>query len=114
MFLRNVRVGIIVTPTALLVLRDTLSSMDFSDNRYEFHTLATPALFKSARVGSPQGNDAVFVQQVVRFLEAIGSSWYTYLHESAVSAMVPDVIGNLAGASLEVWDGLLDRSDAAE
>ena len=61
LFRRNVRVGLVMTPAQTVVLRDTLSSMQF-----------------------------------------------------AVSAMVPDVVGNLAGATLETWDGLLASHDAAE
>ena len=63
--------------------------------------------------GGPRSGEH-FLSQVVTWLEAVGSSWYTFLHESAVQAMVPDVVGNLAGATLETWEGLLESHDAAE
>lgn len=114
MFLRSIRVGLLITPTRTVVLRDTLSSIDLHDNRYETHELSTEDLFAGAKVGPAALSEAAFTQQVVRMLEAIASSWYSFLHPSAVPAMVPDVIGNLAQANLEVWDGLLERNDAAE
>src|SRR5690606_38155756 len=52
-----------------------------------------------------------FVKCAVRMLEAIASSWCSFLRESAIPAMVPDVVGNLAQANLEVWDGLRDQLD---
>lgn len=115
LFLRNVRVGLLVTRARTLVLRDTLSRVDSQENKYELHELDTVDLFTAAKVRLPVARtDESFTEQVVRMLEAVGSSWYTFLHPSAVSAMVPDVVGNLAEANLEEWDGLLDRHDAAE
>lgn len=114
LFLRNVRVGMIITPVQSEVLRDRLSSMDFSDSKYEVRPLNTRLLFAGAKVGEPRPDEATFVRQVVQLLEAVGSSWYTFLHPSAVEAMVPDVVGNLAGANLEILDGLLNTHDAAE
>lgn len=115
MFLRNIRVGVIVARGDTVVLRDTLSSMQFRDNRYEQHELDTDALFTGAKITAHRSlPDPEFVKCVVRMLENIASSWYSFLHESAVPSMVPDVVGNLAQANLEVWDGLLERHDAAE
>lgn len=114
-FLRNIRVGMIVARKDTVVLRDTLSSMEFRDNRYEQHVLDTHALFTGAKIAAHSSlSEPEFVKCVVRMLEAIASSWYSFLHESAIPAMVPDVVGNLAQANLEVWDGLLERHDAAE
>jgi hypothetical protein len=113
LFRRNVRVGLVMTPAQTVVLRDTLSSMQFADNKYARARLATEVLMRHARLGAPRGGEH-FLSQALTWLEAIGSSWYTFLHESAVSAMVPDVVGNLAGATLETWDGLLESHDAAE
>ncbi len=74
-----------------------------------------PELLAAAQVGgATEQSEGAFARQVVQMLEAIGSSWYSFLHPSAVSAMVPDVVGNFAEARLEVWDGLLDHDDAAE
>jgi hypothetical protein len=114
MFLRSIRVGLIVARKETLVLRDTLSSMDFRENRYEKHVLDTGDLFAGAKVGAPAVSESEFVKCVVHMLEAIASSWYSFLHQSAISAMVPDVVGNLAQANLEVWEGVLERHDAAE
>lgn len=113
LFRRNVRVGLVVTPAQTIVLRDTLSSMQFVDNRYARVRLDTNVLMSHARLGAPRSGE-LFLSQVLTWLEAVGSSWYTFLHESAVQAMVPDVVGNLAGATLETWEGLLESHDAAE
>ncbi|MEO7034423.1 MAG: hypothetical protein ABI548_11020 [Polyangiaceae bacterium] len=115
MFVRNVRVGLLVTPSKTLVLRDTLSSMQVPGNKYEVHEVQTADLLAGARVAVPvEQSEEAFTRQVVQMLEAVGSSWYTFLHPSAVTSMVPDVVGNLAQANLEVWDGVLEREDAAE
>lgn len=113
LFRRNIRVGLIMTPARTVVLRDTLSSMQFNDNKYSIARLATDVLLAHAQLGPPRTGDA-FLRQVITWLEAVGSSWYSFLHESAVPSMVPDVIGNLASASLETWDGVLEAHDAAE
>lgn len=115
LFVRNIRVGLLVTRAQTMVLRDTLSSMDLSDNKYESHELNTKELLAAAQVrAATDQSEGAFTRQVVQMLEAVGSSWYSFLHPSAVSAMVPDVVGNLAEANIEVWDGLLDHDDAAE
>lgn len=114
LFRRNVRVGMVVTPVKILVLRDTLSSMEFNDNKYELTELETGALFEHAKAGPPARQADALKAQVVRWLEAVGTSWYSFLHPSAVPALVPDVVGGLVDANLDVWDGLLDRHDAAE
>lgn len=114
MFLRNVRVGLIMTPTHTVVLRDTLSSMDVHKNHYEQDSLKTVDLFDAARVGKVKPTADAFLQQVLAMLMAIGSSWLTYLHRSAVSSMVPEVIGSLVQAELEVSEGLLTQDSAAE
>lgn len=115
LFSNHVRVGLLVTPSKTLVVRDTLSSMQFSENKYEVHEVQTVDLLAGARIASPpEQSEEAFTRQVVQLLEAVGSSWYSFLHPSAVTAMVPDVVGNLVQANLEVWDGLLERDDAAE
>lgn len=103
------RVGLVVTPVKTLVVRDTLSSMGFADNHYDVRDLETGLLFEAARLGAPK-QDEFFVLQVMQLLEAIGESWYTNLHPSAVEAMVPDVIGNLVDTELE----RIETPDAAE
>ena len=82
LFHRNVRVGLVVTPAQTVVLRDTLSSMQFVDNRYALARLDTDVLMRHARLGGPRSGEH-FLSQVVTWLEAVGSSWYTFLHESA-------------------------------
>jgi len=113
LFRRNIRVGLVVTLAQTLVVKDTLSSMTFSGNRFALTRLDTAALVAQAGLGAPRPGEQ-FRGQVVAWLEAIGTSWYSFLHETAVSAMVPDVVGNLTGASLETWDDLLSASNAAE
>lgn len=89
---RCVRVGILITRTRTVVLRD------WRDDR----RLDTGDLFAGANVPLPVAEtDEALVVQVMQMLRAIGDSWYEFLHPSAVTAMVPDVVGNLAQAVLE-------------
>lgn len=101
LFDRNVRVGLIVTPTETAVVRDTLSSMNFMENRYEITSLSTATLFDGARIGPP-GTAERFLSQVQRWLQEVSISWHSILPENALASMVPDVVGHLAGAELEV------------
>ena len=110
---RNIRVGLVVTPTETVVVRHALTGAQLGSEKYSVARLATDALLVRAGLGSPPAGEP-FVRQVSTWLEAIGSSWYSFLHESAIPSMVPDVVGNLAGADLEIWDGLLEAYDAAE
>jgi hypothetical protein len=113
LFNRNVRVGLLMTPSQTVVVRDMLTAMQFARNRFEEETIDTPTLLLHARLGAPARGDR-FVSQVRTWLEAIGGSWYSFLHDSAVGVMVPDVVGHLVEADLETWDGVLEAHDAAE
>jgi hypothetical protein len=84
--------------------------MQFSTNRFSQDPLETKKLLEHARV--IVGSD--LARQVLAWLEDVGKSWYSALDDSAVAAMVPDVVGHLVGASLETWDGLREAHDAAE
>ncbi len=109
MFMRNIRVGLVVTREQTMVVRDTLSSMSCLTNVYAREKLATADLFAGARIRNGGQSESDFVACVLQMLEAIGSSWYSSLHPSAIPAMVPDVVGNLAQAKLEVSNGLLEQ-----
>lgn len=112
LFDRSIRVGLVFTPTTTLVVRDLLSTMEFDPNRFEVRSVPTADLLEHAGLGAPRHGD-VFFEQVRTWLDAVGSSWYSFLSPKAAPAMVPDVVGHLAQANLESWDGLLERGDAA-
>ena len=112
LFERNIRVGLLITRVQTMVVRDTFSSMEFRGNRFSTVVLSTPMLLERAAL-RPLGTGERFMSQVVTWLEAIGSSWHSFLHESAVQAMVPDVVGHLVGATLEIWDDALDAHEGA-
>ena len=112
LFERSIRVGLLFTPTTTLVVRDRVTETSFSANRFDIDAVATGELLGFAQLGAPRIG-AGFYEQVRTWLEAVGSSWYSFLLPSAAPAMVPDVVGHLAQANLETWDGLLERGDAA-
>ena len=98
------RVGLFVTPLRTVVVRDTLSSMSFPANVFEGESLATEALLQRAAAG-PAGGD--LPSRFTRWLAAVSDDWMTLLPDEAVAVMVPDVIGHLAQAELESFEGLL-------
>jgi hypothetical protein len=116
MFRHNIRVGILITHDKTVVVRDMLSDMKFENNNYKEDSIETKDLLKYANVGveGDLPDEDAFTRQVIKMLEAIGSSWYSSLLPSAVSIMVPDVVGNLAQAELEVQNGLLDDHESCE
>jgi hypothetical protein len=108
---RNVYVGLVVTPQVTAVVRDLLTEVSFSGNRYEIHRLSTPELMQQARI-TPRSGQA-FHAQVRVWLNAINSSWYSVLPKDALTAMMPEVIGSLVEADLETLDDVLESSNAA-
>lgn len=112
LFDRSIRVGIVFTPSQTLVVRDRVTETSFNSNRFDTAQVPTVALLEFARLGAPRAGSA-FYRQVRDWLEAVGSSWYSFLWPDAAPTMVPDVVGHLAQANLETWDGLLERGDAA-
>jgi hypothetical protein len=112
LFDRSIRVGIVATPEIVLVVRDEVTELTLTANRFRVRTAPTANLLEHAGLGKPRPG-AAFMLQVRRWLEAIGSSWYSFLWPDAAPAMIPDVVGHLAQAELEEHDGLLDQVDAA-
>lgn len=112
LFDRSIRVGLVVTPTQTLVVRDRVTETNFTANRFDVVAVQTAGLLAAAGLGAPRPG-AAFQEQVRTWLEAVGSSWYSFLWPAAAPAMVPDVVGHLARADIETWDGLLERGDAA-
>lgn len=115
MFDKRVRIGLLIDPQQAVVVSDSLSSMEFSTNRFD--TLGNPvhtaALFRKASIGAPRPGEA-FVDQVERWLRAISESWHDFLADEAIEAMVPEVSAHVAGADFERVDGLLELTTAAE
>jgi hypothetical protein len=113
LFDRSIRVGIVVTRSTTVVVRDLVTQTSFAQNRFRFDSVPTPNLFAHAQLGAPLAGAAAFCEQVRTWLEAVGSSWYSFLWPDAAPAMVPDVVGHLAQALLATHEGLLQRGDAA-
>jgi hypothetical protein len=113
MFDRNVRVGLLVTRAWTYVVRDLLKAMDFAHNDFDLSKVETPLLLRAAGLGLPKSSES-FSRQVLRWLDAVaGSSWSSFLPREAVPVMVPEVVGNLAQANFETWEGVLEPGDAA-
>lgn len=92
LFDRSIRVGLIFTPTQTLVVRDRVTETSYSSNRFDVVAVPTAELLAFARLGAPRAGTA-FYEQVRTWLEAVGSSWYSFLWPEAAPAMVPDVVG---------------------
>ncbi|MEX1363275.1 MAG: hypothetical protein AB1Z98_09125 [Nannocystaceae bacterium] len=112
LFDRSMRVGLLVTPRHVLVVRDRLTSMTFVDNEFATYTIPTGRLFDAAHVGTPSAD--TLLDQVRSWLEALAESWDTRLPADAFEAFVPDVVGHLVRADIEVHEGLLPMDHAAE
>lgn len=111
LFDRNVRVGLIVTPMSTVVIRDLLSAMDFQSNTYAKDSIDASDLMRAAGLRTNvTGN--IFVAQVRTWLDAVATSWHSFLPPSAVPLLIPDVVGNLAQANLEEWNDVLGPNDA--
>jgi hypothetical protein len=108
----NIRVGIVVTPDVMLVVRDLVIDRGFSANRFEVQKVPTGKLLEHAGLGRPHPG-ASLASQMRQWLEAVGRSWFSFLWPEAVSAMVPDVVGHLVRVDLEEFEGLLGQNDAA-
>jgi hypothetical protein len=109
MFDAQIRVGLFVTPLQTVVVRDTLSSMSFSSNVFEHKELVTESLLQAANMG-PRGD---LYDRFMRWLTAVPQNWMSLLPDDAVAVMVPDVIGHLAQAEFETFDGVLQPRRAS-
>ena len=112
LFDRNIRVGLRVSPYEVLVLRDRLTSMSFEGNDYARYTIDTSLLFEAADVGKPSATE--LIDQVRSWLSVLAESWSEHLPAEAYEAFVPDVVGHLVRADIEVHEGLLPLLSAAE
>lgn len=109
-----IRVGILVTPEVMLVLRNVVPESAFKASGFEVQRVPTAELLEHAGVGKPHPGPGLAVQ-VRRWLEAVGRSWFSFLWRGAVSTMVPDVVGHLGDVDLEELEGVLgqEEEDAA-
>ena len=105
LFDRNIRVGLFVTPSATVVVRDTLSSMEYRKNEYDRGSINTDSLLRVV-----PANDE-FASRVRTWLDAIAGSWHSFLPHEAVPLMVPDVVGNISEATFQEWSGVLGPDD---
>ena len=112
LFDQRIRVGIVVTPDVMLVVRDVAPEPAFKVSGFEVQKVPTAELFEYAGLGKPRPG-AGLTSQVRQWLEAVGWSWYSSLWRGAVSAMVPDVVGHLVNVELDEFEGLLGQEDAA-
>jgi len=111
LFLRNIRVGLLVTPMVTLVVRDRLRSMRFSRSEYDVVTLETQSLLDVAELGTASKDEGLG-KQIHKYLAAVAASWSSFVPSDAIPAMIPEVVGELAQVDFEVWNGVLEESDA--
>lgn len=103
LFNAGIRVGLYVTPTKLLVIRDSLTAMEFESNRFELTSLETRSLLD--RAGKSITRSRELHDQVLSFLKILPDIWMHALPREAIKAMAPDVIGHLFEAEFEMFDG---------
>lgn len=111
MFDRNLRAGLCVTRATVVVVRDLLSAMEFATNSFDRQAVSTRDLLAAAGL-RPNAVGPNFVRQVQTWLEAVASSWSAVIPAEAIPLLVPEVVGNLAQANLETWQGALEPDDA--
>jgi hypothetical protein len=111
-FDRNVYAALLVTPQTTIVIRDLLTELSFSTNRYDVQRFSTARLFAQARLGAPRPGEA-FYAQVQRWLAVVGTAWHDALLPEAIDAMVPEIVGHLVDAELETFDDVLEPRHAA-
>jgi hypothetical protein len=106
LLLRNIHVGLLMTPDVTLVARDRLSAVD----KYITNTLKTTELFCAAQLGIPHRNESL-TQQALEYLTAVGVSWSSAVPANAMSVLIPEVVAELAQVDLETWDGMLENNE---
>jgi hypothetical protein len=112
MFERNIYAGMMITPEIVLVELDQFNEVGFHASNYDERELTTPILFKSAKIGTPQKGKQ-FYDQVMKWLNAVESSWFSLLQPDAIEAMVPEIVASLHEAELSTKDDVLETDDAA-
>ena len=111
LWLRHIRVGLLVTPDDTLVVRDRLSSRQFSADEYQVNALKTQTLLDAAQLGDARRDDELG-RQFLEYLTAVAASWSRFLPSEAMPVMIPEVVSEIAKADFEAWDGPLEESDA--
>jgi hypothetical protein len=112
LFDQHMYAGLVFTQTTTYVVRDLVTSVGFKENRFDVKPLDTAVLFDRAGVGRPARDAHRFLGQVREWLEAVDISWYRALPDEAVRIMVPNVVGNIMGAEIELRDGVLELRHA--
>jgi hypothetical protein len=112
LFHERIRVGVLATPADLLVVRDLGVDRTFKSDDYQVRSLPSAKLLEHAGLGEPRHGDA-FIQQLRRWLDAVATSWISYLWPEALGVIIPHVLGHLVNVDLEEYDDLLGAGDAA-
>ncbi len=103
LFDANVRTGLFVTATHLVVIIDTLSSMEARSNHYKETPFESQQLF--LRADGEVTRQRTYLDKVLTYLKILPHVWSRCLSADALEAFMPDVVGPLYEAEFEVFDG---------
>lgn len=104
MYDSNVSAGLLFTPEKTYVLRDMVTAMEFEVNEVDVWGVETRHLFEHAKIGAPKQDLKKLCDQARRWLQAVGSSWSSFVPDDAVPYMIPEVVGRLAQAEITLLD----------
>ena len=103
LFDANVRTGLFVTSTHIVVVIDMLSSMEIRENKYRETALDSQDLF--SRAGADVMRQRTEFDKILTYLKILPQIWARFLPVNALEAFMPDVVGPLYEAEFEVFDG---------
>ncbi len=103
LFDANVRAGLFITTTHIVVIIDTLTTMEPQTNSYEEKALESQPLFE--RAGSEVTRQRTYFDKVLTYLKVLPEIWSRCLSGEALDAFMPDVVGRIYEVEFVVFDG---------
>lgn len=103
LFDANVRAGLFITTTRIVVIIDTLTTMEPQTNYYAETTLESQPLFD--RVGSEVTRQRTYFDKVLTYLKVLPEIWSRCLSGVALEAFMPEIVGRVYEAEFVVFDG---------
>lgn len=101
----GVRLGILLDPDQVQVVRDPLKSVELDLDDFEIvGAHSTRGLFEHARLGPPGPNPA-FEQQARHWLSQLATSWFDSILPEAAPDFIPSVVGLMIDAPIRELRG---------
>lgn len=101
----GVRLGILLDPDQVQVVRDPMKSVELDLDDFEIvGAHPTADLFEHARLGSPRPSPA-FEQQARQWLSQLATSWFDSILPDAAPDFIPSVVGLMIDAPIRELRG---------